>query len=121
MGGTVLNSVAQLVEEHIESKKYAEYEELIEQVKKVVSVRIDASDILDLDMIAKELGVTRTRAATELLEASIREAFQRLGLVREYERRYSVDPETRAVTVSDANDRPLLTVNDDALQIGEAR
>lgn len=47
-----------------------------------VTCRLDAPDVVDLDNLAKRVGMSRTAAATGLLTAAINQAW---SLIREYD------------------------------------
>lgn len=91
-------------------------ERLLQAMRKVVSVRLDASQIFDLEQIAKKMGMSRSGAAEHILEVAIHEMKYGLGIVGPFMTNCSLDAEGK-VTVS-AEGFEDLVVQDDALQIG---
>lgn len=89
----------------------AEYERIF---RKVVSVRLDASEVATLEGIAKQWGISRTACAERLLETAIFEVSMALGLSRSYN--MSAD-ESGNVTVTPMQGGEPVLVKDDALII----
>lgn len=99
-----------------ELEQHEELDEVDRQIRKVVSVRLDASDIHLLDVLAKRLQYSRSGLATDLLEIAIEQARARLGIPRPGLLRYESDGSQ--VTLKDEDDRVLGQFEDDAMQIG---
>ena len=109
-----------------QSKEDAEMNAAIEEheriTRKVVSVRMDAADIYTLEGIAKEMGLSRTAAAQQLLEVAIHEVADGLG-VRPFSFEYDYDRDNPARVIVSADGKTPIVVEDDALIVagGEDR
>lgn len=99
-----------------------EHEDTEERWRKVVSIRLHASDIQELDEIAKALGLTRTGCATQLLEAAISEARLTMmdrGVLPRMGGHVHFEQGEAGEIVYTTEDGQKTVIKDDALIVGE--
>lgn len=91
--------------------------ELVDRLtRKVVSVRLDAGMIANLENIAQAWGTNRTACAEELLETAIYQVGVSLGIFDRLQRQTGTLEET---TITSEKTGRQTRIKDDALQIGE--
>lgn len=92
-----------------------------ERWRKVVSIRLRADDIHNLDQVARALGLTRTGCATLLLDQALSEALVALtlrGKMPPGQHVHFEQDETGTITATTEDGKQTI-IKDDALMISE--